>query len=158
MCLDPAATRMYFAPIAFWEEAIKENDETAQNNALTPGRLSLRRANPIANRRDWDAMRAACEADIGAFHAGIAKSEIHWFADGVAELLVFNGDPVARRNAEIVGEGVDMRIEMVHLRAHAAGEAELAMRCRRDQDLAVEYGRQRPVAAACAMSKISADE
>jgi len=85
MCLDPAATMMYFAGIAFWEEAIKENDETAQNNALTSGRLSPRRVNPIANRCDWDAMRAACEADIGVFHTGIAKSEIHWFADGVGE-------------------------------------------------------------------------
>ena len=37
------------------------------------------RENPIRNSDEWKAMRAACEQDLGAFHADIAASEIHWF-------------------------------------------------------------------------------
>lgn len=37
-------------------------------------------ANPIRHREDWDAMRAACEQNPGAFHGGMAKRDIHWLA------------------------------------------------------------------------------
>ena len=35
--------------------------------------------NPVRSLADWQAMRAACEADPGAFHAAIATSTLHWF-------------------------------------------------------------------------------
>ena len=35
--------------------------------------------NPVRTRDDWNAMRAACDEDPGAFHAAIAGSTIHWF-------------------------------------------------------------------------------
>jgi acrylyl-CoA reductase (NADPH) / 3-hydroxypropionyl-CoA dehydratase / 3-hydroxypropionyl-CoA synthetase len=35
--------------------------------------------NPIRTKRDFNAMRAACETDLGKFHAAIAKREVHWY-------------------------------------------------------------------------------
>lgn len=35
--------------------------------------------NPIRSQADWQAMREACEEDVGAFHADIAAKAIHWF-------------------------------------------------------------------------------
>jgi acrylyl-CoA reductase (NADPH)/3-hydroxypropionyl-CoA dehydratase/3-hydroxypropionyl-CoA synthetase len=35
--------------------------------------------NPLRTRHDFDAMRKACEKDLGKFHGDIAKREIHWF-------------------------------------------------------------------------------
>jgi len=35
--------------------------------------------NPVRSRADWERMRAAAQADPGAFHGDIAKREIHWF-------------------------------------------------------------------------------
>ncbi|MCS6988789.1 MAG: hypothetical protein NZM06_04660, partial [Chloroherpetonaceae bacterium] len=35
--------------------------------------------NPLRTKRDFDAMRKACEKDLGKFHGDIAKREIHWF-------------------------------------------------------------------------------
>lgn len=37
------------------------------------------RVNPIRTRADWEAQRAACERDPGAFHAAIARAAIHWY-------------------------------------------------------------------------------
>lgn len=34
--------------------------------------------NPLRTKHDFDAMRKACEKDLGKFHGGIAKREIHW--------------------------------------------------------------------------------
>lgn len=36
--------------------------------------------NPIRTRAEWEAQRAACAADPGAYHGEIAKRELHWFA------------------------------------------------------------------------------
>ncbi len=38
-----------------------------------------RRANPVASRRDWEAMRARVLADPGSFHGDIAAQTLHWF-------------------------------------------------------------------------------
>ncbi|MFQ3582868.1 AMP-binding protein [Chloracidobacterium validum] len=35
--------------------------------------------NPIRTQPDWQAQRAACQEDPGAFHGAIARREIHWF-------------------------------------------------------------------------------
>jgi 3-hydroxypropionyl-CoA synthetase (EC 6.2.1.-)/3-hydroxypropionyl-CoA dehydratase (EC 4.2.1.-)/acrylyl-CoA reductase (NADPH) (EC 1.3.1.-) len=35
--------------------------------------------NPIRTRSDWQAQRAACQQDPGAFHGAIARRELHWF-------------------------------------------------------------------------------
>lgn len=40
---------------------------------------AARLTNPIGNRADWDAMRAAVLADPGAFHGQIAARNMHWF-------------------------------------------------------------------------------
>ncbi|MBO9374270.1 MAG: propionyl-CoA synthase subunit Pcs, partial [Chloroflexus sp.] len=37
------------------------------------------RSNPIRNRQDWEAQRAAALADPGAFHGAIACTVIHWY-------------------------------------------------------------------------------
>jgi acrylyl-CoA reductase (NADPH)/3-hydroxypropionyl-CoA dehydratase/3-hydroxypropionyl-CoA synthetase len=37
------------------------------------------RSNPIRNRQDWEAQRAAALADPGAFHGAIARTVIHWY-------------------------------------------------------------------------------
>jgi len=37
--------------------------------------------NPVRNRADWDAMRAAVLADPGAFHGNIAARNLHWLMD-----------------------------------------------------------------------------
>jgi acrylyl-CoA reductase (NADPH) / 3-hydroxypropionyl-CoA dehydratase / 3-hydroxypropionyl-CoA synthetase len=37
------------------------------------------RVNPIRTRADWEAQRAACSANPGAFHGDIAKRTLHWF-------------------------------------------------------------------------------
>ncbi len=42
------------------------------------GAPSGARTNPIRNRADWDAMRAATLADPGAFHGAIAARNLHW--------------------------------------------------------------------------------
>ncbi len=39
--------------------------------------------NPIRTRDDWEAQRAACAADPGAFHGRIARAELHWMAPDV---------------------------------------------------------------------------
>jgi len=46
--------------------------------------------NPIATRADWEAARSACTADPGAFHAGLAKRELHWFAAACNAWLTWN--------------------------------------------------------------------
>ncbi len=38
-------------------------------------------SNPVRNRADWDAMRAAVLADPGAFHGDIAARNLHWRVD-----------------------------------------------------------------------------
>lgn len=35
--------------------------------------------NPVSDRATWEAMRADCAADPGAFHGALAKRTIHWF-------------------------------------------------------------------------------
>ncbi|MBP2311129.1 AMP-binding protein [Azospirillum soli] len=42
--------------------------------------------NPIRSAADWQAQRAACEADPGAFHGAVAAETIHWF-DGASWLM-----------------------------------------------------------------------
>lgn len=37
------------------------------------------RSNPIRDRVDWEAQRAAALADPGAFHGAIARTVIHWY-------------------------------------------------------------------------------
>jgi acrylyl-CoA reductase (NADPH)/3-hydroxypropionyl-CoA dehydratase/3-hydroxypropionyl-CoA synthetase len=37
--------------------------------------------NPIASRAAFDAARAACRADPGAFHGEMARRNLHWFVD-----------------------------------------------------------------------------
>jgi acrylyl-CoA reductase (NADPH)/3-hydroxypropionyl-CoA dehydratase/3-hydroxypropionyl-CoA synthetase len=38
-------------------------------------------SNPVRNRADWEAMRAATLADPGAFHGAIAARNLHWLVD-----------------------------------------------------------------------------
>ena len=52
-------------------------------------------SNPIRNRADWDAMRAAVLADPGAVHGAIAARNLHWLvtlAGGSAAWLSLDGD------------------------------------------------------------------
>jgi len=41
------------------------------------------RRNPLRTRGDWESMRAAVLADPGAFHAAIARRNLHWFVPSV---------------------------------------------------------------------------
>ncbi|TRW17122.1 AMP-binding protein [Glacieibacterium frigidum] len=43
---------------------------------------SVARSNPVIDRAAWDAARAACVADPGAFHGDIAARTLHWLVDG----------------------------------------------------------------------------
>jgi acrylyl-CoA reductase (NADPH)/3-hydroxypropionyl-CoA dehydratase/3-hydroxypropionyl-CoA synthetase len=56
--------------------------DTLPPRAVAPPRAHR---NPLRTRADWDAQRAACAQDPGAFHGGIAQRELHWFAAGVGE-------------------------------------------------------------------------
>jgi len=49
------------------------------NNVYTPGTPTEILENPVRSLADWNAMREACENDLGAFHATIAESAIHWY-------------------------------------------------------------------------------
>lgn len=46
---------------------------------------AARKTNPIGNRADWEAMRAAVLADPGAFHGNVAARNMHWFVAGAGE-------------------------------------------------------------------------
>src|SRR5947207_14444140 len=46
-------------------------------DGAVPSRRPIR-ANPIRNRKDWEAAREAAFRDPGAFHGEIAKREIYW--------------------------------------------------------------------------------
>jgi acrylyl-CoA reductase (NADPH)/3-hydroxypropionyl-CoA dehydratase/3-hydroxypropionyl-CoA synthetase len=51
-------------------------------------------SNPVRNRADWDAMRAAVLADPGGFHGAVASRNLHWLvplADGRSAWLSFDG-------------------------------------------------------------------
>jgi acrylyl-CoA reductase (NADPH)/3-hydroxypropionyl-CoA dehydratase/3-hydroxypropionyl-CoA synthetase len=48
--------------------------------------------NPIRSRADWEAMRAACERDPGAFHGEIAAREIHWYDPMARAWLTLDDD------------------------------------------------------------------
>ncbi|MFM8517650.1 MAG: AMP-binding protein, partial [Nevskiaceae bacterium] len=41
--------------------------------------------NPLTTRSAWDAARAACQHDPGAYHGDIACRELHWFEPSVGE-------------------------------------------------------------------------
>ncbi len=43
-----------------------------------PATLQIPLVNPVRNRADWDAARAAVLADPGAFHGDIAARNLHW--------------------------------------------------------------------------------
>jgi acrylyl-CoA reductase (NADPH)/3-hydroxypropionyl-CoA dehydratase/3-hydroxypropionyl-CoA synthetase len=51
-----------------------ESDERPEG----PGAAADIRSNPVRSRADFEAMRAACLADPGAFHGAIALAELHW--------------------------------------------------------------------------------
>jgi acrylyl-CoA reductase (NADPH)/3-hydroxypropionyl-CoA dehydratase/3-hydroxypropionyl-CoA synthetase len=42
------------------------------------GDFSGAEVNPVRTRADWEAMRAACRTNPGAFHGEIARSTLHW--------------------------------------------------------------------------------
>ncbi|WP_426163699.1 AMP-binding protein [Sandarakinorhabdus sp. DWP1-3-1] len=51
-------------------------------------------SNPIRDRADWDAMRAAVLADPGAVHGAMAARNLHWLValpDGASAWLTFDG-------------------------------------------------------------------
>ncbi|MEO8010191.1 MAG: hypothetical protein ABI650_00960, partial [Dokdonella sp.] len=48
--------------------------------AITP---QPARNNGLRTRADWEAMRRAVLADAGAFHATIARRNLHWFVPSV---------------------------------------------------------------------------
>jgi len=50
--------------------------EAPAMTAVQPARAAA--SNPVRTRADWEAMRAACVADPGAFHGAIAKKILHW--------------------------------------------------------------------------------
>ncbi|MBI3790517.1 MAG: AMP-binding protein, partial [Gemmatimonadetes bacterium] len=55
--------------------------DASVRDAATPPAITPRpaRVNPIRDRAAWDAARAACLADPGAYHGDVAKREIHWY-------------------------------------------------------------------------------
>ncbi|MDJ0894609.1 MAG: AMP-binding protein [Alphaproteobacteria bacterium] len=55
------------------------NPDDPQSRAFQPPVPTDVRVNPIRSAADWRAMRAACEADPGAFHGEIAAKTLHWF-------------------------------------------------------------------------------
>jgi acrylyl-CoA reductase (NADPH)/3-hydroxypropionyl-CoA dehydratase/3-hydroxypropionyl-CoA synthetase len=60
------------------------------NDAVTP----VPTVNPIRDRADWEAMRAAAVADPGAFHGNIARRNLHWLVElpsGPAWLTLLDG-------------------------------------------------------------------
>ena len=59
---------------------------------FTPPLPSDVTVNPIRSQADWDAMRAACEADPGGFHGTIAAAEIHWYHPGKDAWLTQTAD------------------------------------------------------------------
>ena len=48
------------------------------------------RSNPVRNRADWEAQRAAAAADPGRFHGDIARREIHWYDPALRAWLTWD--------------------------------------------------------------------
>ena len=61
--------------------------------------------NPLTTRSAWEAARAACQSDPGAYHGDIACHELHWFEPSVGEY----GAWIRRDAATGVWRGFDAR-------------------------------------------------
>jgi acrylyl-CoA reductase (NADPH)/3-hydroxypropionyl-CoA dehydratase/3-hydroxypropionyl-CoA synthetase len=58
-----------------------DNDVLIANPHDGRGAAATPRVNPVRNRADWDAMRAAVINDPGVFHGAIAARNLHWLVD-----------------------------------------------------------------------------
>jgi acrylyl-CoA reductase (NADPH)/3-hydroxypropionyl-CoA dehydratase/3-hydroxypropionyl-CoA synthetase len=52
--------------------------------------LPTAHVNPLRSRADWDAHRAACAADPGAYHGKIAERTAHWFERSIGAWVTFD--------------------------------------------------------------------
>ncbi len=61
--------------------------DTAVRDAVRPAAVTppTARVNPIPDRAAWEAARAACLANPGAYHGGVAKRELHWFDASIGD-------------------------------------------------------------------------
>jgi acrylyl-CoA reductase (NADPH)/3-hydroxypropionyl-CoA dehydratase/3-hydroxypropionyl-CoA synthetase len=57
---------------------------------LRDGGFPAPETNPVRARADWEAMRAACVADPGAFHGDIARATLHWLYPDAGAWLVLD--------------------------------------------------------------------
>ncbi|NJM09212.1 AMP-binding protein, partial [Candidatus Gracilibacteria bacterium] len=74
------------------------------------------RSNPILNRADWEAQRAAFAADPGAFFATIARSAIHWYDPDLTAWIAFDEGAATWRGIDArSGQTIDLPYAAEHL-------------------------------------------
>jgi acrylyl-CoA reductase (NADPH)/3-hydroxypropionyl-CoA dehydratase/3-hydroxypropionyl-CoA synthetase len=61
------------------DRTARRTDDAVPHGVFTPPVPEDVRVNPIRTQADWQAMRAACEKDPGAFHGAIAAGTLHWY-------------------------------------------------------------------------------